>query len=92
MWEGIDPHLLLAAFLPALLFGDAMAMDTHLEMKWFHQTLLLACPGVMLSTFLTAAFAKFCLPYDWSKESGLTFGSILAATDPVTVELPCERC
>ena len=85
MWEGIDPHLLLAAFLPALLFGDAMAMDTHLEMKCLRQTLLLACPGVMLGTFLTAAFAKFCLPYDWSWEYALTFGSILAATDPVAV-------
>ena len=62
MWERIDPHLLLAAFLPALLFGDAMAMDTHLERKCIKQTLMLACPGVMFGTFITASFAKFCLP------------------------------
>ena len=62
MWERIDPHLLLGAFLPALLFGDAMAMDTHLERMCIKQTLLLACPGVMLGTFLTAVFAKYCLP------------------------------
>ena len=29
-WTEIDPHLLLFAFLPALLFGDAKAVDTHL--------------------------------------------------------------
>ena len=33
MWRGIDPHLLLFAFLPALLFGDAMALNIHLQEK-----------------------------------------------------------
>ena len=29
MWLHIDPHVLLFAFLPLLLFGDAMSLNTH---------------------------------------------------------------
>ena len=85
MWQGIDPHLLLFAFLPALLFGDAMTMDTHVESKCFWQCLALAGPGVLLGAGLTALVAKFVLPYGWGWMISLTFGSILAATDPVAV-------
>jgi sodium/hydrogen exchanger 10/11 len=85
MWQGIDPHLLLFAFLPALLFGDAMCMDTHVESQSFWQCFTLACPGVLLGAGLTALVAKFMLPYGWGWMISLTFGSILAATDPVAV-------
>jgi NhaP-type Na+/H+ or K+/H+ antiporter len=85
MWEGMDPHLLLFAFLPALLFGDAMCMDTHVESKCFWQCLTLAGPGVLLGAGLTALVAKFMFPYGWGWMISLTFGSILAATDPVAV-------
>ena len=37
MWKDIDPHLLLYAFLPALLFGDAMGLNIHLEEKCFSE-------------------------------------------------------
>ena len=30
MWANMDGHLLLYAFLPALLFGDAMSLNTHM--------------------------------------------------------------
>jgi NhaP-type Na+/H+ or K+/H+ antiporter len=85
MWREIDPHLLLYAFLPALLFGDAMSLNMHLEMKCFSQCLLLACPGVLVGTALTACVGKYVFPYDWSWHTSLAFGSILAATDPVAV-------
>ena len=85
IWQAIDPHLLLFAFLPALLFGDAMCMDTHLESKCFWQCFLLAGPGVLVGTGMTALVAKFVLPYGWGWMISLTFGSILAATDPVAV-------
>ena len=66
MWQKIDPHLLLFAFLPVLLFGDAMSLNYHQFTKCFWQCFLLACPGVLLGTFLTAAVARYVLPYDWS--------------------------
>ena len=58
VWASMDGHLLLYAFLPALL----------LAMRWrsmytfigsFSQCLLLACPGVLLGTGLTAICARF---------------------------------
>jgi NhaP-type Na+/H+ or K+/H+ antiporter len=85
MWSMIDPHLLLFAFVPALLFGDAMALDTHIFFKCLTQCLVLAGPGVLVGTFVTGACAKFILPYGWGWELSLIFGSILSATDPVAV-------
>ena len=86
MWESIDPHLILYLFLPALLFGDAMRLNVHLFSRCFSQCMLLACPGVLFGTLLTAACAKYLLPtYGWDWTLCLAFGSILSATDPVAV-------
>ena len=85
MWANIDGHLLLYAFLPALLFGDAMGLSVHMFERTFFQCLLLACPGVLFGTFLTGWAAMKVLPYDWDFNLAMAFGSILAATDPVAV-------
>jgi NhaP-type Na+/H+ or K+/H+ antiporter len=85
MWSHIDPHLLLYAFLPALLFGDAMGLNLHLSKKCFKQCLLLAGPGVIVGTAMTAAAAYYIFPYEWSAMFSLAFGVIMAATDPVAV-------
>jgi len=85
MWETMDPHLLLYVFLPALLFGDSMGLNVHLEQKCFFSAFMLACPGVLIGTTLTAAFAFFAFPYGWDWNLSMSFGAILAATDPVAV-------
>ena len=90
MWHEIDGHVLLYAFLPALLFGDAMVLNTHHFQRSFFQCLLLACPGVIFGTFSTGLAAYYFLPQDKftfteSMPLCLAFGSILAATDPVAV-------
>jgi NhaP-type Na+/H+ or K+/H+ antiporter len=85
MWQSIDAHLLLYAFLPALLFGDSMSLNVHMFSKCFMQCFILACPGVLLGTFLNGLCARYFLPYDWNWELSLAFGSILSATDPVAV-------
>lgn len=85
MWSHIDPHLLLFAFLPALLFGDAMGLNLHLSKKCFKQCLLLAGPGVLVGTAMTAAAGYYVFPYKWSAMFSLAFGVIMAATDPVAV-------
>merc|ERR1719162_791825 len=82
-WMNIDPHLLLYVFLPPLLCGDAMTIDTHVAKRTCGQCLLLAGPGVLIGAFSTAAFLYYCLPYGWDFFTSLTVGSILAATDPV---------
>ena len=49
------------------------------------QVLLLAGPGVVIGTALTAVFVKYVFPYDWSWVQSLLFGAMLSATDPVAV-------
>ena len=41
LWADIDGHLLLFAFLPALLFGDAMTLNVHTFKQCFTQCLVL---------------------------------------------------
>ena len=63
MWADIDGHLLLYAFLPALLFGDAVGLNVHMFQQTFSQCLLLACPGVLLGTFSTGLAAMYAHSY-----------------------------
>ena len=53
MWLNIDPHVLLYAFLPLLLFGDAMNLNVHHVRQKIGQCLVLAFPGVLFGTFVT---------------------------------------
>ena len=85
MWAKIDGHVLLYTFLPSLLFGDSMALNFHTFKRTFWQCLLLACPGVLLGTFLTGWAAKAILPFDWDMNLCYCVGAILSATDPVAV-------
>lgn len=87
-WESAPPHLIVFVFLPPLLFNDAMSLDIHLWSKKLLQCVVLAVPGVIMGTFLTAGSA-FALTSDfrsvWSWEICLVLGAILSATDPVAV-------
>jgi NhaP-type Na+/H+ or K+/H+ antiporter len=84
-WDHIDPHLLMFAFLPPLLFGDSMGLNYHHVKRCFWQCFLLAGPGVVIGTGLMGLVAKEVLPYDWDWKMSFCFASITAATDPVAV-------
>lgn len=49
------------------------------------QVLLLAGPGVVIGTALTALFVQYAFPYNWTWTESLLFGAMLSATDPVAV-------
>ena len=85
MWLHISPHLLLFAFLPALVFGDSMGLNYHVVKKMIWQCLLLASVGVIFTVVLLGVVAKYVFPYNWGWDLSLAFGAILAATDPVAV-------
>ena len=81
----IDPHLILFLFLPTLIFESAFAIETHLFRRTFSQIAMLAVPGLVISTVLTAALTRYALPWNWSWTVALMFGALISATDPVAV-------
>merc|ERR1719310_86784 len=85
MWQTINPHMLFFGFLPTLIFGEAMRLNAQLVRQCLWQILLLAGPGVLIGTLLTATFCVYVLPYGWDWPIALVFGSICSATDPVAV-------
>ena len=84
-WAAINGEVLLLVFLPGLLFRDAFLTNVYLFERSINQLLILAFPMVLAGTTLTACVAKWVFPYNWSFNLAMTFGSILAATDPVAV-------
>ncbi|GLU10794.1 hypothetical protein SLE2022_275760 [Rubroshorea leprosula] len=85
LWAEIDADLLLAVFLPALLFESAFSMEVHQIKRCMAQMILLAGPGVLISTFCLGLALKLTFPYDWSWKISLLLGGLLSATDPVAV-------
>jgi len=93
---GINPHvklthdLLMMVFLPALLFEAAIHFPAN-ELKQYAPTIAtLAAPGVLLTAFGTAfvlnfGFTTFGLGQDFGFSHVLLFGTIIAATDPISV-------
>lgn len=84
-WVNVDPHTLLFLFLPTLIFESAFSLDYHIFRKSFTQMLTLAVPGLAVSTLLTAAVTVTAFHDTWDFSTGMMFGSILSATDPVAV-------
>ncbi|KQJ85563.1 sodium/hydrogen exchanger 8 [Brachypodium distachyon] len=85
IWANINPDLLLAVFLPALLFESSFSMEIHQIKKCMAQMLLLAGPGVLISTFFLGTALKLTFPYNWDWKTSLLLGGLLSATDPVAV-------
>jgi NhaP-type Na+/H+ or K+/H+ antiporter len=84
-WVNIDADMMLFTFLPPLIFGEAMNLNFYHFKGGLLQALLLAGPGVLIGAALLGVVTKYMLPYDWSWNLALTFGSILAATDTVAM-------
>jgi len=85
LWTHIDPHLLLATFLPALLFADSMSLNWHVWKRCLGKCLLLATVGVVIGAGLTTLVGVYILPYNWGWTEAAMFGSCLSATDPVAI-------
>ncbi|KAG9443984.1 hypothetical protein H6P81_015324 [Aristolochia fimbriata] len=85
LWANINPDLLLCVFLPALLFEGSYYLEVHQIKRCMQQMLLLAGPGVLISTFLIGTAVKLIFPYHWDWRTSLLLGGLLCATDPVAV-------
>ncbi len=77
------PELILAIFVPPLIFEAAF----HLELRQLRENLvpilILAVPGVLITTLLVGGFVA--LGAGLAFGTAVVFGALIAATDPVAV-------
>jgi NhaP-type Na+/H+ or K+/H+ antiporter len=87
VWETMDGHLLLYAFIPPLVFGDAMNLDFNILKNCLSQCAMLAFPGVAIGAATFAVIVKYIIPSTsaWTWDLSMAFGSVMSATDPVAV-------
>ena len=83
--SSINPHLIYYIFLPLLIFDSAFNCHFYIVEQQLFSAILLAGPGVLISTVIIAVCSIYIFPYNWSWLQGLLFGSILSATDTVAV-------
>jgi CPA1 family monovalent cation:H+ antiporter len=80
---GLEPKLILLIFLPGLLFEASYHIDLRQLRTNLRAILLLAIPGVLISTLLVGAALHWLLPLPWIE--ALLFGVLISATDPIAV-------
>ena len=80
---GLDPSLILNLFLPILLFEAAINTDISRLRSTIKPITVLAGPGLVISSGITAVLLKFGLGLAWIP--ALLAGVILAVTDTVSV-------
>mmetsp|Transcript_54586 Transcript_54586/g.127608 ORF Transcript_54586/g.127608 Transcript_54586/m.127608 type:complete len:1367 (-) Transcript_54586:382-4482(-) len=85
IWSGIDAHLLLFIFLPALIYEGSSETNYYVFTQHFFSAIILAFPGMLFQAFLIACLGRYMLPYGWAWTESVLFGAILSATDPVAV-------
>jgi monovalent cation:H+ antiporter, CPA1 family len=79
----LTPELILALFVPPLVFEAAFHINLTELRRNLPAILLLAVPGVILTTFIVGGLLVFGLKLSFPL--ALVFGSLIAATDPVSV-------
>ena len=79
----VSPDLILLIFLPALLFEAAWNLRLDHLRRNLLPILMLAVPGVVLSTGVIGVALHFGLDLSW--RAALLFGAMISATDPVSV-------
>ncbi|WP_448571212.1 cation:proton antiporter [Trichothermofontia sp.] len=80
---GLNPDVVLNLFLPILIFEAAINTDVSRLRSTIKPITLLAGPGVILSSALTAVLLKFGLGLAWI--TACAIGVILTITDTVSV-------
>ena len=80
---GLEPELILLVFLPGLLFEASYHIDLRSLRANLRTIIILAIPGVLISTVLIGAALHWILPLPWTE--ALLFGVLISATDPIAV-------
>jgi CPA1 family monovalent cation:H+ antiporter len=79
----LSPELILAVFVPPLVFEAAFQIQLRQLLDNLVPIVVLAVPGVFLTTVLVGLMVSAGTPV--SLPTGLVFGAVMSATDPVAV-------
>lgn len=82
----LDQDLVLLLFLPPLLFQAGLHTDLNLLRRGWAPVLVMALPGVVVTSMLVALAVRWVLPaghQTWAV--ALMFGAVMAPTDPISV-------
>jgi CPA1 family monovalent cation:H+ antiporter len=79
----LTPELILALFVPPLVFEAAFHLNLAELRRNLPAILLMAVPGVILTTFIVGGM--LILGLKLSLPIALVFGALISATDPVSV-------
>jgi len=79
----LSPEVIFFVFLPTLIFESAFSLDSHQLSKNIVPVVVLAAPGLLLSTGLIGALVAWLTPLPIGP--ALLFGALISATDPVAV-------
>jgi CPA1 family monovalent cation:H+ antiporter len=79
----VTPELILAIFVPPLIFEAAFHLDFRLLRSNLTPIIMLAVPGVLLTTLFVGGMVA--LGAGLSFATAAVFGALIAATDPVAV-------
>jgi CPA1 family monovalent cation:H+ antiporter len=79
----LTPELILALFVPPLIFEAAFHLNVNDLRTSLPTILLMAVPGVVFTTLIVGGLLTFGLGL--ALPTALVFGSLIAATDPVAV-------
>jgi CPA1 family monovalent cation:H+ antiporter len=79
----ISSALIFYVFLPTLIFESAFNLDVRQLYENLGSVLVLAVPGLLLSTIIIGLIVGIATPIPYT--AALLLGAILSATDPVAV-------
>lgn len=79
----LTPELILALFVPPLVFEAAFHLNLNELQRNLRTILLLAVPGVVLTMLIVGGIVAFGV--NLTLPIAFTFGALIAATDPVAV-------
>jgi CPA1 family monovalent cation:H+ antiporter len=79
----VTPELILALFVPPLIFEAAFHLDFRVLRTNLLSILILAVPGVLITTLIVGSTVGFGAGLPLA--SAMVFGALIAATDPVAV-------
>ena len=83
-WLGVaQKEQIFFLFIPILVFESALNMDSRLLLRNLGPVLLLAIPGLLMSTGIVGGLVYWLTPLPLAQ--ALLFGALISATDPVAV-------